>query len=95
MKLTTLNDIKDKYYGKKGTTSRDKLERELETLRIGIKIRSERQKLNLTQEELALRIGKKRSFISRIENDGSNLTLATLLDIVEKGLGKKVSFDIS
>ncbi len=95
MKLTTLDEIKDKYYGLKGCEKRDKLERELETLRIGIQIRNARNELNLTQTQLAERIGKQRSFISRIENDGSNLTISTLLDIVEKGLGKKIAFSIT
>ncbi len=94
MNLTNLDQIKDEYYGKKGTPKRDHLERELETLRIGIQIRNARNQLNLTQSELAERIGKNRSFISRIENDGSNLTIATLIDIVEKGLGKKIAFNI-
>ncbi len=94
METKTLDEIKDKFYGKKGSNKRDKLDRELETLRIGVQIRNARNQLNLTQSQLAERIGKKRSFISRIENDGSNLTISTLLDIAEKGLGKKVILEI-
>ena len=94
MKLQTLDELKDKFYGPKGCEKRDELDRELEVLRIGVQIRNARKESRLTQAELAKRIGKKRSFISRVENDGSNLTIATLLDIVEKGLGKKISFDI-
>lgn len=94
MKLQTLDELKDRFYGPKGSEKRDQLERELDVLRIGILIRNARKESNLTQAELAERIGKKRAFISRVENDGSNLTIATLLDIVEKGLGKKLSFDI-
>lgn len=94
MKLQTLDELKDRFYGPKGCEKRDQLDRELEVLRIGILIRNARKESKLTQAELAKRIGKKRAFISRVENDGSNLTIATLLDIVEKGLGKKLSFDI-
>lgn len=94
MKLQTLDELKDRFYGPKGCEKRDQLDRELDVLRIGILIRNARKESNLTQAELAERIGKKRAFISRVENDGSNLTIATLLDIVEKGLGKKLSFDI-
>lgn len=94
MKLQTLDELKDKFYGPKGCEKRDELDRELEVVRIGVQIRNARKESRLTQAELAERIGKKRSFISRVENDGSNLTIATLLDIVEKGLGKKISFDI-
>ena len=94
MKLQTLDELKDRFYGPKGSEKRDQLDRELDVLRIGILIRNARKEAKLTQAELAERIGKKRAFISRVENDGSNLTIATLLDIVEKGLGKKLSFDI-
>ena len=94
MKLQTLDELKDRFYGLKGSEKRDQLDRELDVLRIGTLIRNARKESNLTQAELAERIGKKRAFISRVENDGSNLTIATLLDIVEKGLGKKLSFDI-
>ena len=85
--LKTLDQIKDKYYGAVGTQERDRLENELEALRIGFKIKSAREQLNLTQEQLAERIDKKRTYISKIENDGENITLRTLFDIVERGLG--------
>jgi len=48
----------------------------------------------MTQEELAKLVSKKRSFISRIEKDGSNMNLKTLYEIVEKGLGGKVEIAI-
>ena len=63
-------------------------------LQIGFQVRNARLQLDLTQEELAERINKKRTFISRIENDGSNLTLKTLRDIVERGLGGKLNIEI-
>ncbi|MBR6466097.1 MAG: helix-turn-helix transcriptional regulator, partial [Bacteroidales bacterium] len=50
---------------------------------------------DLTQQELATRVGKKREFISRIENDGSNLTIKTLRDIVEVGLGGTLKIEVS
>ncbi|WP_143751810.1 helix-turn-helix domain-containing protein, partial [Maribacter sp. 4U21] len=49
---------------------------------------------NLTQKQLGEMIDKKRTYISRVENNGSNLTLKTLFDIVEKGLGGKVNISI-
>ena len=56
--------------------------------------RQARESKNMTQEELATIISKKRSYISRVENDGSNINLKTLFDIVEKGLGGRVNIDI-
>lgn len=93
--IQTLDQIKDKYYGAVGTPERDRLENELEALRIGYQIRSAREKLNLTQSQLAERIDKKRTYISKVENDGENITLRTLFDIVERGLGGKlkISFE--
>lgn len=92
--IKTLDQLKSEYYGEIGT-ERDRLENELEALRIGYKIRTARERLNLTQEQLAERVDKKRPFISKIENDGENITLRTLYDIVERGLGGrlKISFE--
>lgn len=95
MNTKTLDQIKTEYYGKVGTPERDKLERELESLRIGFKIRSARESRHLTQEQLAQRINKKRAFISKVENDGNNITLKTLFDIVERGLGGKLHIEVS
>ena len=88
--IQTLDQMKTKYYGEVGTPERDRLENELEALRIGFKIRSAREQLDMTQEQLAERINKKRTYISKIENDGENITLRTLYDIVERGLGGKL-----
>ena len=65
------------------------LDREWEPL-----LKKARESRHMTQEELGQIIDKKRTYISRVENDGSNITLSTLFDIVEKGLGGKVSISI-
>ncbi len=93
--IQTLDQLKDKYYGKIGNPERDRLENELEALRIGFKIKSAREQLNMTQQQLAERVDKKRAYISKVENDGENITLRTLFDIVERGLGGKlkISFE--
>lgn len=93
--IQTLDQIKTKYYGEVGTPERDRLENELEALRVGFKIRSAREQLNMTQAQLAERIDKKRTYISKVENDGENITLRTLFDIVERGLGGRlrISFE--
>ena len=49
----------------------------------------------MTQEQLANRIDKKRSFISKVESDGENMTLKTLFDVVERGLGGKLRIEVS
>jgi DNA-binding XRE family transcriptional regulator len=94
MKTTTWSEIKDNVYGKKGTERRDELERDFESFKIGLLLRKAREEKKLTQEQLGQLVNKKRTYISRVENNGSNLTLKTLFDIVEKGLGGKVRISI-
>jgi DNA-binding XRE family transcriptional regulator len=92
--ISTWAEIKDRVYGEKGTERRDNLERESESFKIGLLLKKARESRNMTQEELAQIIDKKRTYISRVENNGSNITLSTLFDIVEKGLGGKVNISI-
>ena len=92
--ITTWSQIKDPVYGEKGTERRDNLEREAESFKIGLLLKKARESRHMTQEELGQIIDKKRTYISRVENDGSNITLSTLFDIVEKGLGGKVRISI-
>lgn len=94
METYTFEQIKDEVYGRVGTPNRDRIERELEALRIGFKIREAREGKKMTQAELAKKINKKRSFISKIENDGENITLKTLFDVVERGLGGKLEIEV-
>ena len=90
----SLDQLKTQYYGEVGTPERDRIERELEALRIGFKLRSGREQQSLTQEEVAKRINKKRTFISKVETDGENITLKTLFDVVERGLGGRLKISV-
>jgi DNA-binding XRE family transcriptional regulator len=92
--ISTWSEIKDRVYGKEGTERRDHLDREVESFRIGLLLKKARESRNMTQEELGQLVDKKRSYISRVENNGSNITLSTLFDIVERGLGGKVNISI-
>jgi len=92
--ISTWAEIKDKVYGKEGAERRDNLDREVESFRIGLLLKKARESRNLTQEELGHLVDKKRTYISRVENNGSNITLSTLFEIVEKGLGGKVKISI-
>ena len=93
-KIKSWSQLKDEVYGEKGTGRRDDLDREFQSFSIGLMLREAREKKNLTQIQLAELVDKKRTYISRVENDGSNLTLKTLYDKVEKGLGGKVRISI-
>jgi DNA-binding XRE family transcriptional regulator len=69
-------------------------EKSVVALKIGRLIRESRMSSGLTQQELAIKSGTSRSYISRIENDRSDIELATLRKIVETGLGKKLDVSI-
>ncbi len=94
MNTKTWTAIKDDVYGKKGTERRDELERDFESIRIGLMLKKIREERNMTQSELAGLVHKKREYISRLENNGGNITLKTLFEIVEKGLGGKLKITI-
>jgi len=81
MKTYTLDQVQDELIGKKGTAERDIFEYELQMDLIGKAIKQSRQERNLTQEELGKLIGVQKAQISRIENNASNVTMATLLRV--------------
>ncbi len=95
METYTMDQVKDSVVGKVGTSDRDHMEHELTNFRIGLQIRNARKAQKMTQKQLAERIGRERSFISKVETEGANLTLATLYDIVERGLGLTFSICIA
>ena len=94
--LVSWDDHLDKKYGKTGTTSREKYEEEFEAFKIGVLIQEARKKQHMTQEELALKVGTTKNYISRIENNASDIRLSTLMRIIRDGLGGhlKLSVDI-
>ena len=85
--LTSFDDHLDQQYGKKGTPKREKFEQEFEAFKIGVLIQEARKRRKLTQEDLALRVGTTKNYISRIENDASDIRLSTLMRIISDGLG--------
>ncbi|HED37232.1 MAG TPA: XRE family transcriptional regulator [Ignavibacteria bacterium] len=84
----------DENYGKIGTKSREKFEEEFETFRIGVLIQEARKRKHLTQQELAEKVGTTKNYISRIENNASDIRLSTLMRIVREGLGGNLKFSL-
>jgi len=85
--ITTLDQILDKKYGKQGQPEREEWEQQFEAFRLGVLLEQARTKLGMTQEELADRCGTNKSYISRIENNSSDIRLSTLMKIIQQGLG--------
>ena len=90
----SLNDLKEKYYGKVGTPKRDHLEEGYKTFKIGVILKEARMKSGLTQQELAEKSGTTKSYISKIENDVKEVKISSLQKIVELGLGGNIELNI-
>jgi DNA-binding XRE family transcriptional regulator len=91
MKTYSLEELTDKYIGKKGTVKRDDFENELRVDLLGQVIKQARQERNLTQEELGELIGVKKSQISKIENRTTDARFTTILKVFD-ALGAKINF---
>ncbi len=87
------DDILNIQYGTPGTPERDRFDREAEAFILAERLKEERRNAGLTQEQLAAKIGTKKSYISRIENGKTDVQLSTLFKIFQ-GLGKRVSITI-
>lgn len=94
LNITTLDQFKDKHYGKLGTPKRNRFETTYEEFKVGAMILEARKKQGLTQEELANRVGTTKAHISKIENDVKEVKISTLKKIVELGLGGRLSLQI-
>lgn len=63
--------------------------------RFGNMIKKAREQAGLTQEELAKRSGTTKNYISRLENNKSDVELGTLIKIIEIGLGRHMRIQIN
>ncbi len=92
--MKTLTEFKDEHYGKKGTSKRDKLEAGYDVFRLGALIQEARLEKGMTQQELAMKCGTSKSYISRLENNVKEVRISTLQRIVELGLGGQIQLSI-
>lgn len=95
MKITTFEELQDRYLGKIGTPDRDAYEAEvrdaIQSYHIGEAIKAARKERNMTQNQLAELMGVKKAQVSRIER-GYNPTLNTITRAF-KALGMNVSLN--
>lgn len=92
--LGSLDEFKEKNYGKRGTKERDELEAGYENFRIGALIHDTRVEMGMTQEQLALKVGTTKSYISKIENNIKEARISTLQKIIELGFGGQLQLSI-
>lgn len=86
----TLDDLIDAEYGTKGTPERELFDAETQEFCIAQTLREERLRAGLTQQQLADRVGTKKTYISKIENGKADIQLTTLFRLFG-GLGKRIS----
>ena len=92
--ITTLDELLDNKYGQRGAVKREKWEQDFEAFKLGVLLEEARKKLNMTQEELAEKCGTNKAYISRIENNASDIRLSTLMKIIQEGLGGKLKLTL-
>ena len=90
----SLDEFKDKNYGKRGTQARDELDAGYAQFKVGTLIQDTRHSLGMTQEELAEKVGTSKSYISKIENNIKEARISTLQKIVELGFGGSLEIGI-
>ena len=93
MKTYGLEELTDKYIGKKEKKKRDEFENELRLDLLGQAIKQARQERNLTQEQLGELVGVKKAQISKIENSVTDARFATIIKVF-KALDAKVNFNV-
>jgi len=92
--MTSFVEHLDKQYGKRGTETREQYEQGFETFKLGVILQEMRKDEGLTQVELAERCGTTQKYISRIENNDSNIRLSTLLKVISEGFGRQLVLNV-
>ncbi|PKP12443.1 MAG: transcriptional regulator [Bacteroidetes bacterium HGW-Bacteroidetes-3] len=92
--LTSFDDHLDQQYGKRGDLEREKFEESFEAFRLGVMIQELRKENGMTQEQLANKCGTTKTYISRIENNASDIRLSTLMRIIREGFGRQLKLSI-
>jgi len=87
----TFDELLDVEYGKIGTKKRDDFEERAQYFVISEMLKEARRDAKMTQEQLAEKVGTKKSYISRLENGNCDIQLSTLYRIFEDGLGRRIS----
>ena len=92
--IKTWAQFKDEQFGKRGTPKREKLEAGYEIFKLGAMIQEARHEQGMTQEELAVKCGTTKSYISKLENDVKEVRISTLQKIVHDGFNGELQLNI-
>ena len=78
-KLETLNEHLDREYGPKGSPAREDFEAKAQAWYYAEILKDARKRAGITQQQLADKIGKKRTYISLIERGETDMQLSTFI----------------
>jgi len=92
--LTSFIDHLEQEYGKRGTEKRESFEEGFEAFKLGVMLQELRKNNGLTQEQLAQKCGTTKTYISRIENNASDIRLSTLMRIIREGFGRQLKLNL-
>ena len=80
-KLSSFNEELDKIYGAQGSSSRELFDEESLAWFYGNMLRERRKELNLTQKQVAEKLGREQSYIARVENGKADIQLSSFFRI--------------
>jgi len=93
--IKSLDQLIEEQFGKKGTRKRDNFDKGYETFKLGAMIHEARLEKGLTQEQLAVKCGTNKAYISKVENDIKDVRISTLQKIIEIGLGGRLNLSVT
>lgn len=79
-KLITADEYLSEKVGKQGSNEREKHNEKAYSYYLSEILKSRRKELKLSQEEVAIKVGKKRPYISRVEN-GEDVRISNFIQI--------------
>jgi HTH-type transcriptional regulator / antitoxin HipB len=93
--IKTLSQILNEEYGEIGTAERNAYEEGYENFKLGALVHDARIEKGLTQEQLAIKCGTNKSYISKVENNAKDVRISTLQRIIEVGLGGRLNLSVT
>lgn len=93
IKTYSLDEVTDKFIGRRGTPKREEFEYELKLDLLGEAIKKARKERNLTQEQLGRLVGVQKAQISKLENSVTDARFETIIKVF-KALNAKVNFNV-
>ena len=80
-KLSTTNQMLNEKYGKHGTESRNEFDEQSLAWFYGNMLKERRKELNMTQKEVAEKLGREQSYIARVERGKADIQLSSFFRI--------------